>query len=284
MHAIDSYASIFSKPRMSSLRRLASQVRRGTACGAALIALVGSPVANASAVVPIDTMPGRDDFTSVYYMHAFFEWFELAAGFDLPTFGTITKITTGIRGNGGLGPFYVGIASNELIGNPAVPTSFDAPPGSLVEYTTCLSAPNHDDRWSSCDYADAAADFWGVPDIRLDLGEDLILTPDLYVPSGGTYWVYTRFRADDVGAFWTTNLSIPAALVAERNGYCISCDDRPDDRTFFRVALAGAPALRVEFEPGRRVPEPGTLALLSIGVMGLAVLRRRTKHHPQASI
>ncbi len=242
----------------------------------AVAGFAGTQTVHASATVPIDTLPRPGDVTGSYETFASFQWFDVAVGFTVPTFGTIERITTALTARPAFGPFYVGIASNELIGNPAVPSYFDPPPGSLVDFVVCSNVPPWDVDESGCD-ADAGA--WGEPDYRLGAGEALDLSLDLFLPRAGTYWIYTRFWRDDVFADWTTNKSIQTGLIATRTGICTgesaaSCDS-PDDRTFFLVDQPrDALGLRVEFEPGRRISEPGTLALLAISMVGL-VLRRR---------
>lgn len=52
--------------------------------------------AESSAVVPIDTLPTAGDVTVIEQTGAFFQWDDLAAGFTVPTHGTVTSISAAL--------------------------------------------------------------------------------------------------------------------------------------------------------------------------------------------
>lgn len=228
--------------------------------------------AHATPVV-INTMPDPGDITTVEQTFTSFQWFGLAAGFTVPTFGTVTGITAALTARASLGRFYVGLASNDMIGNPSTPSYFDPPPGSLWETTVCSTQLSFGDTLSGCDAEPSA--------VELGANEYLDLTGlGISLPSAGTYWLYTRFVRDDVFASWTKNVSAQSDLIARESGVCAgasvgSCD-RLADRTFFQVgAPDAAPGLRIEYEPGLRIPEPATFTLVVASLLGLAAARRR---------
>lgn len=252
------------------------KILSGVACSLMLVALQ----ATATPVV-INTMPAIGDSTGVESTIASFQWFDLAAGFNVPTFGRVTHITAALTTRDvSFGGFVVGLASSLMVGNPASPSYFDPPPGSLWETRVCSPSSRQGLTRTACQ--DDALAKPSSPRIALTPGDYFDVAVDIYLPAAGTYWLYTRFDRDDVFAGWTKNRSIDTELIARRTGICAgsavgSCE-RLDDRTFFQVtALEAAPGLRVVYEPGLRIPEPApyTLMFLALGALWLAVRRRK---------
>ena len=237
-------------------------------------ALLAVCTGNAHAsIVPIDTIPEPSDAVVVERTFTSFEWHDLAVGFLAPSAGYITHITTTLTALvGSVGPFYVGLASNALIGTPAT-TYFAPPPGSIWEANVCsnvsfqgLSAP-----------CSRGGFLPNAPTEALAAGEALDLALNVFLPSAGVYWFYTRFSTDDVFAEWTENASEPSTLIARRTGYCAgasvgSCDT-PADRTFFLASAGPTPGIRVSFDP-LQVPEPSALWLTAIAALAIAAARR----------
>lgn len=261
------------------------QKKIGIAIFAIALALVGK--AHASAIVPIDTLPNTPSGYLDTFAH--FEWHDLAVGFTVPTAGTIKRIQTSLYAHWGFGNFTVGLASNDLIGNPAAPTYFTPPPGSIKEYTVCSTFIPWGTSRSPCDEPS-----WGDSpsyggDYQLDPNQPLEIVGDIFLPSGGTYWLYTRYEMDTVFNAWGTNNAIQTDLVATRVGFLTN--EYPgqeirsiDDRTFYRVqSPQSAPGLRIEFEPGLRLPIPSTALLFALGSIGLLAFRTRTPRKERRS-
>lgn len=239
----------------------------------AIVALalgLGSASVHASLVV-IDTMPQPGDATGQYNTDVFHQWSDIAVGFTVPTFGWVTQIdtalTTRIGHSATAAGFVVGLGSNDLIGNPAVPDYFDPPPGSLWETRVCDPSPRPGLGATACEQ-DLG---WGAPGatrIQLTPGDYLSVAVAIFLPTAGTYWIYTRHDVDTVFASWTTTLSIQTDLVATRVGFHPTSITHS---TFYQVTNPiAAPGLRVVFEPGLRIPEPSTLlaVLLALAVAG----------------
>jgi hypothetical protein len=201
----------------------------------------------------IDTMPRAEDPTVSEPTFASFQWFDLAAGFKVPKLGRVMRITAAITTRDpSRGAFTVGIAANTMIGNPASPTYFSPPPGSLWETRVCSPAKR---RYLQSSALEADAFHHpGEPRVELQPGQHLDLRVDIPLPAAGTYWLYTRFIDDDVFASWTGNLSIKTDLVARRCGTIAegtADNDRASDRTFFQTAARQAtPGLRIAYECG----------------------------------
>lgn len=222
--------------------------------------------------VVIDTMPGPGDATSTELTFASGSWFGLAAGFTVPTFGVVTGITTALTARASSGRFHVGLASNDMIGNPSTPSYFSPPPGSLWETTVCSTVVRFGETRSACDDEPSAHE--------LGSNENLDLSGlHITLPSAGTYWLYTRFLRDDTFATWTKNDSVQTELLARASGVCTGLNPGCNNvahRTFFQVgAPESAPGLRVVYQPGLRIPEPATFALVAVSLVGLAATRRR---------
>jgi len=248
-------------------KRRVELMRKAVPALAALLLSAAHLQASASIITPINTLPTPADPTGSVNVSASYQWYDLAVGFVAPTAGHIRHIATSLLAHPSLGPFYVGVASNALIGSPTNPSYFDTPSASLAEFSVCADAAHPSMPWvNACDNG------WGPVDFHLLENQALSFATNIFLPSGGTYWIYTRFLADDVFASWMTNLSTTTALVAMRTG--IDPFD-PDHTTFL---LAGgptfAPGLRIDFEPGS-VPEPHVMGILLLGLAGLAFQRRR---------
>jgi hypothetical protein len=261
-----------------SLRKKLGSVFFGAA-----IALAGN--AYASAILPIDTLPSQP--TGYASTFASFEWHDLAVGFNVATAGTIKRIQTSLYSRWGAGNFIVGIASNELIGNPSAPTYFEPPPGSIKEYTVCSSVVPPNEPRSPCDYppSGSANDPNHGGDYQLGANQPLEIIEDIFLPNAGTYWIYTRYILDDVFNSWGTNNLFQTDLIATRVGYHTGeysnqAFSSLDDRTFYRVGSAqDSFGLRVEFEPGLRLPIPSTVMLLALGGIALFSVRRKRRYN-----
>lgn len=242
-----------------------------------LLPLALLAVTAAQANIIVDTLPAASDATLSERTGASGQWSDLAVGFTTASAGYITRITTSLYANpASYGPFYVGIASNALIGNAATPSYFAPPPGTLFEANVCSTSAGSPPVAVGC--AASSAFLRSAPAFALGPNDPLDMTLSVYLPSAGTYWLYTRFSTDDTFAHWIENTSDLSNLTARRTGTCTglstSCN-RPQDLTFFQSSTQSAmPGIRVNFDP-LAVPEPETMALLAAGMTAL-VLRRRT--------
>lgn len=258
---------------MSGLRgRRVQLMRKAVAAFAAFLATFLAAavhsLAHAGVIVPIDTLPKAGDPTSGIGVSASYQWHDLAVGFVAPTAGRIKHISTSLFAQPSFGPFYLGVATDALIGNPSAPDYFSPSAGSLAEFAVCADVSHPAAPWvNACDNG------WGPVDFRLKENEALSFAADIFLPTGGTYWIYTRFFADEVFANWVTNMSVTTPLVATRTGI----DPFDPSHTMFQLANGPvhAPGLRIEFEPGMQVSEPHTMGLLLLGLAGLVSRRRR---------
>jgi hypothetical protein len=246
---------------------------------AALAIALASPSASASPVV-ISTMPSGSDVTSTEGTFVSFQWFDLASGFHVTGPGKVTNITAALTTSGlSRGGFTVGLASNDMIGNPALPSYFAPPPGSLWETRVCSPALRPGLALTAC--GEDANVFPSANRLELLPGDNFDLAVDILLPTSGIYWLYTRFDIDDVFATWTKNESIQTDLVARRTGICPGptggCDN-PAHRTFSRVNSAQAtPGLRIVFEPDRSIPEPSSAAIVALGILLLSLGKRSAR-------
>ena len=248
-------------------KRRVGLMRKAAPALAALLLSVAHLPASASIITPIDTLPAPAAPTGSMSAYASYQWYDLAVGFVAPSAGHIRHIATSLFAHPSMGPFHVGVASNALIGNPANPSYYDAPASSLAEFSVCADAAHPSMPWvNACDNGGSPVDFHLLED------QALSFAANIFLPSAGTYWVYTRFLADDVFASWMTNLTTTTSLVAMRTGI------DPFDPAHSTFHLAGgptfAPGLRIDFEPGQ-VPEPHAMSMLLAGLAGLALHRRR---------
>ena len=235
---------------------------------------LASQSATASPIV-ISTMPSGSDVTSIEATFASFAWFDLASGFEVTGPGKVTNITAALTTSGrSSGGFTVGLASNDMIGNPALPSYFSPPPGSLWETRVCSPALRPGLSLTAC--GEDANSYPSANRLELLPGDNLDLAVDILLPTSGVYWLYTRFDIDDVFATWTKNESIQSDRVARRSGICTGPSAGcANATTFSRVNSAQAtPGLRIVFEPDRSIPEPSSAAIVALGIFLLALGRR----------
>ncbi len=226
-----------------------------------------SLMAGQARATPIVIGTLANNSTPMLFTGASFQWFDLAVGFTVSSAGYVSHISTslsiGLSLNGG---FVVGLATNELIGNPPIPDYFSPPPGSLWETNACSSLINP--------YGLVACEQLAIagPVVALPVGDEFDTNLNVFLPSKGTYWVYTRYLPDDVFNSWR----ISSSLLASRTGTRIS---DPTDTTFLQNASGSAHGyepigLQVTFEPEGAVPEPISSLIFLTGLLALVVVQR----------
>lgn len=243
-----------------------------------LAGLIWHGAASASAVLPLDTFPDASSSIGLgYAVGASFEWQEVAIPFHIAAPGRITRLDTGLTINSGMTPLLFGVTADPLIGN-----SFPTP---LFERAICSSTINPFDPVDYCGQS-AALYGYGDPD-RLASGDFYSWTGALELEAGD-YWVYGSLRGDDVFGRWFANTDVPTDTWATRGcalGFAQGVGCQWESVAWAPVSEFGpvanlgrqtpsgggfaTPLVRIEFEPGRRVPEPTSMAL---AVLSLSLL------------
>lgn len=201
------------------------------------------------------------------------EWRDVAVGLSAASSGYVTHLSAALNAlPGSLGGFALGIATADLIGI-SLSNYFSLVPGSLWEANVCSTRvlPPYASYQSACDAPQVIP---GGPTVRLDAGEYFSTALNLYLPDAGTYWIYTRYLADDVFNLWATNPGMPTDLFAMRNGSVVA-GERPEDRTFFQtISEVASPGYEVLFDPELEIPEPQSILMCVTALFGLIALRR----------
>lgn len=231
----------------------------------------------ANAALLLDTTLKGGDIGGNVEIFAEDQWQEIAIPFSVARDGRIKKIETGLYYGQGMTPMVIGISNVNLIGTSGFPSSI---------WSTNICGVNRKNT-HDCGYY-GFTDPW----VGLEPGELFVWKGDLFL-AAGDYWLYGSIHGDQVFGGWGTNESIPTDNWATKScllGYGQGVGCYYDQTNWTPVSehgptwpsnitnnmmpggAFGTPIARIFFQP---VPEPVTLALFGLGLVGLALTKRR---------
>jgi hypothetical protein len=232
----------------------------------------------ASAVTLLDTFPASGVPDSEARLGFNVKGRNVALPFSTNAPGTITRVETGIKlfGTLSLCGWNVGIvAAADLLGYDRQLGFTDNPPWKAYK-----GIRSSESAYGAA-FCSSAIPF--TPSQSVDL-------PDLnWFLERGDYFLVATSTSDIEFATWGANASLVAdewaiqALEgrgADGDYLCGGFGGQAPWTTLKSCGLAAAPtpAARITFEPGLRLPEPGTLLLLAGAIVMLAVQQVRAKH------
>ncbi len=233
----------------------------------------------ASAVTPLDTYPasGTPDGPDAGLFAAVYDGQEIALPFSVSASGRVVSIETGLTLRGGLRGWRIGVISYAALHDRTFQPGFYGDANSLGPWEGFADvATRLPEDCPNCT----------VP-IIVEAGHFVSLSGLNWFLDSGDYFLVAAWRSDIEGAQWFTNASllsdewaIQAIGSTPYSSQRYPCGGSQTEAPWVTLAECGiapkpTPVARITFEPGLRVPEPATLALVSVGLFGLVMTRRR---------